>query len=470
MTHWLQRCCVLFCIGGLVAATQAREMPEFAALVERQAAVVVNISATRQTKVPKAPFLRPERDEGIPGWLQRMLPALPDVPDEGEGDRATGSGFVIGADGYILTNANVVEDASEILVRFNDKREYLARLVGTDRRTDIALLRVDARHLVQARLGDPARLRVGDWVLAIGSPFGFESSVTAGIVSAKGRSLPDESIVPFIQTDVAINPGNSGGPLFNLSGEVIGINSQIYSRTGVFMGLSFAIPIDVAMDVQTQLRQYGRVRRGRIGVLAQEVTRDMAESFGLIQPFGALVSQIDVGGPAATAGMKSGDVIVRFDGKDVKNSSDLPRIVGSVRPGAQVVVQYWRAAKLQAAKLTVAEFAEEQSAAPVRPAESSPRGTNALGLIVQDLSRDARRTTSAEAGVAIREVLGVAGRVELRQGDVVVALVLKGVTNDIRSAVHFNRMVNDLPRGTAVTLLVRRGDAQSFVGMKIPGK
>ncbi|MDP5240855.1 Do family serine endopeptidase [Uliginosibacterium sp. 31-16] len=442
-------------------------MPEFAALVEKQAPVVVNISATRQTKVPKAPFLRSERDDGIPGWLQRMLPAPPDMLDEEEDDRATGSGFVIGVEGYILTNAHVVEGASEILVRFNDRREYPGRLVGADRRTDVALLKVDARNLRQARLGDPARLRVGDWVLAIGSPFGFESSVTAGIVSAKGRSLPDESLVPFIQTDVAINPGNSGGPLFNLSGEVIGINSQIYSRTGGFMGLSFAIPIDVAMDVQAQLRQNGRVRRGRIGVLVQEVTRDMADSFGLAQPIGALVSQIDAGGPAAAAGIKSGDIIVRFDGKEVKSSSDLPRIVGGVRPGMQTVVQYWRAARLQTAQLAVAEFAEESSLVPVRQTEPSLRGANALGLIVQDLSRDERHTTS---GVAIREVLGAAGRAELRQGDVVVALVLHGAPSDIRSATHFNRMVNDLPRGSAVTLLVRRGDAQSFVAMKVPGK
>ncbi|MBS1208882.1 MAG: protease Do [Proteobacteria bacterium] len=464
----LRLACVAVCLGLSSLPASARNLPEFASLIEKQAAVVVNISATRIQTPVKAPFLRPQRD-GVPEWLRRMLPSMPEEPDEPDDDRAVGSGFVIGSEGYILTNAHVVEDASEILVRFNDKREYLARLVGTDKRTDIALLKVDASSLPQARLGNPARLRVGDWVLAIGSPFGFDSTVTAGIVSAKGRSLPDDGLVPFIQTDVAINPGNSGGPLFNLQGEVVGINSQIYSRTGGFMGLSFAIPIDVAMDVQAQLRQRGHVMRGRIGVLVQEVTRDMAESFGLPQATGALVSQVEAGGPAAGAGLKPGDVITQFDGKTVMSSNDLPRIVGATRPGVSSVLKYWRAGKAAQTSVKVAEFPEEKSARAVQVLEHPIRGANRLGMVVQDLSREQKRELATEQGAAIREVAGVAARAELRQGDVVTAVIQHGTGSEVRSAEHFNKLINGLPRSAAVTLLVRRGDTQSFVGMKVPG-
>lgn len=448
---------------------QARDLPEFAALVEKQAPVVVNISATRPHTRRKAPVLRSDRDSSVPDWLKRSSPKSQDGQgDDDDDDRAVGSGFVVSGDGFILTNAHVVDGASEILVRFTDKREYLARLVGTDRRTDIAVLKIDAKGLIQARLGDPAKLRVGDWVLAIGSPFGFESSVTAGIVSAKGRSLPDDSIVPFIQTDVAINPGNSGGPLFNMGGEVVGINSQIYSQTGGFMGLSFAIPIDVAMDVQDQLRHIGYVRRGKIGVLVQDITQDMAESFGLAQADGALVSQVEAGSPAAAAGLRTGDIIQRFDGKPVTDSSDLPRIVGASTPGRQVPVQYWRGGHAVTVTLLVAQFPDDARAVPPL-AEKMPRGANRLGLVTQDLGRDLKRTLQLDHGAAIREVAGVAARAELRQGDVVTAIVQQGVTTDIRSAAHLNQLVGRLAQGTAVTLQVRRGDTLSFVGMKVPG-
>lgn len=463
---------VLVLIAGLLigmAPVHARDLPEFAPLVEKQAPVVVNISATRVKPAAKGPGAHNRRGGKAPDWLRRLVPQTPDDESEDDdGDSAVGSGFVIGSDGYILTNAHVVEDSGEILVRFADKREFLARLVGTDRRTDIALLKVDARGLAQARLGDPARLRVGDWVLAIGSPFGFESSVTAGIVSAKGRSLPDDSLVPFIQTDVAINPGNSGGPLFNLNGEVVGINSQIYSRTGGFMGLSFAIPIDVAMNVQDQLRRTGHVQRGRIGVLVQEVTREMAESFGLAQPAGALVSQVENGGPSAAAGLKIGDVILRFDGKTVLSSSDLPRIVGACAPGRQVTLQYWRAGKVQQTTVGVVQFPEEKPARNRLP-ERTPRGANQLGLVMQDLSREQKKAMPGVQGAAIHEVAGVAARSELQQGDVVTAVIQHGANTNVRSGEQFNRLINALPQGTAVTLLVRRGDSMSFVGMKVPG-
>ena len=317
-------------------------LPDFTELVEQQGRAVVNISTTQARRAPsKLPFQIPELDESDPmfDFFRKYIPRVPEYPGPDPDNQSLGSGFIISADGYILTNAHVVEEAEEIKVRLADKREFDAVVIGADARSDVALIRIEAADLPHVVLGDPEALKVGEWVLAIGSPFGFEQSVTAGIVSAKGRSLPDENFVPFIQTDVAINPGNSGGPLFNLRGEVIGINSQIYSRTGGFMGLSFAIPIDVAMDVQQQLRTNGRVERGRIGVSIQEVTRDLADSFGLPRAAGALVSAVEPEGPAAQAGIQQGDVIVRFNERGVENSADLPRIVAAARPGAQAGVE-----------------------------------------------------------------------------------------------------------------------------------
>ena len=455
---------------GVASFAQARGLPEFAGLVEAQSAVVVNISATRQSGSLKAPALRGDTGQ-VPEWLRRWLP--PPVDESGlpeEDDHSVGSGFVIDASGYILTNAHVVEDATEILVRLVDRREYPARVLGLDRRTDIALLKVEASRLPQARLGDPARLRVGDWVLAIGSPFGFDSSVTAGIVSAKGRSLPDDSIVPFIQTDVAINPGNSGGPLFNLKGEVIGINSQIYSRTGGFMGVSFAIPIDVAMDVQAQLRQRGHVLRGRIGVLVQEVTQDIAASFGMRSAQGALVSQLESGGPAALAGLRSGDVILRFDGREVQSSNELPRIVGASRPGYRAQLQFWRDKGLQQAFVTVGAFPEEKLASIDRVEAPVARGRNPLGLVVQDLPRVQKRDGVLVQGVAIVEASGAAARAELRPGDVLLAVTTRGVSQALRSVADFNRLVQTLLPGESLTLQVMRGESQSFVGMRLPAR
>ncbi|MFA9438517.1 Do family serine endopeptidase [Uliginosibacterium sp. sgz301328] len=449
-----------------------RELPAFAELVARHGPVVVNISATQSSRAPRAPYLQNDEDSlEVPGWLRRFIPkkapSEPSTPRDEE-NQSLGSGFIIGADGYILTNAHVVEDADEILVRLFDKREFAARVIGTDKRTDIALLKVDATNLPQAVLGDPEQLRVGDWVLAIGSPFGFESSVTAGIVSAKARSLPDETLVPFIQTDVAINPGNSGGPLFNLKGEVVGINSQIYSRSGGFMGISFAIPIDVAMNVQQQLRLDGRVARGRIGVLIQDVTREMADSFRLPRAEGALVSGIDPGGPADKVGIKVGDVIQAFDGKAVANSVDLPRLVSATRPGTRAVMQLWRAGLTKQVPILIGEFPDDGAQAMQRPQPRTPVGANKLGLVTQDLSRDQKRELKLSAGASIREASGVAARAELRPGDVITAVTAQGVSTEIRSASHFNQIANGLGQGNAITLLVRRGDTQSFVGMKVP--
>src|SRR5438874_8578433 len=334
-------------LAAFSLAVQA-QLPDFTRLVEDQGNAVVNISTTQAVRRPTAalPQVPGIEDEEVLEFFRRFIPRQPGPgPAPGPGprseSRSLGSGFIISTDGYVLTNAHVVEAADEITVKFTDKREFKAKLIGADRRTDIALLKIETTAPLPAvRFGDPAKLKVGEWVVAIGSPFGFENTVTAGIVSAKGRSLPQENFVPFIQTDVAINPGNSGGPLFNLRGEVVGINSQIYSRTGGFMGLSFAIPADVALDVQKQLKEKGRVARGRIGVVIQEVTRDLATSFGLERARGALVNSVEKGSPADRAGIEASDIIIGFDGKP-ENSSDLPRLVGSTRPGSQAAVEVW---------------------------------------------------------------------------------------------------------------------------------
>jgi serine protease Do len=466
--------CGIFWAIASGSTAQPRDLPDFASLVAKQAPVVVNITATQSSRLV-SPLQHLGEDTPLPDWLRRFAPKNDpkgggdQSPSPDDDDQATGSGFIIGADGYILTNSHVVEGADEILVRLSDRREFAARVIGRDKRSDIALLKVDATGLPVAHFGSPAALRVGDWVLAIGSPFGFESTVTAGIVSAKGRSLPDETLVPFIQTDVAINPGNSGGPLFNLKGEVVGINSQIYSRSGGFMGISFSIPIDVALDVQQQLRQYGRVRRGRIGVVIQDVSRDVADSFGLQQPAGALVSAVDPDGPAVPAGIKVGDVILRFDGKPVADSVELPRIVGVARPGTRAMVQVFRGGALRDVSIVVGEFAaEDEEATPVVAPTPVPRGTNRLGLMTQDLSASQKREFKTGGGAVIKQSSGVAARAELRSGDVVTAVVARGKTEEVRSSEHFNALVNALEANTSVTLRVQRGDAVNFVGMKVP--
>jgi serine protease Do len=316
------------------------------------------------------------------------------------------------------------------------------------------------------RFGDPNRLKVGEWVVAIGSPFGFDSTVTAGIVSAKGRSLPQENFVPFIQTDVAINPGNSGGPLFNLRGEVVGINSQIYSRTGGFMGLSFAIPIDVAMDIQSQLRQYGRISRGRIGVVIQEVSKELAESFGLTKAAGALVNAVEKGGPAEKAGVESGDIILKFNGRVVEGSSDLPRIVGSTRPGARASMEVWRKGATREVTVTVGELPEDRVATRDRgKSKPTEQAANRLGLVVTDVSAEQKRELKVNGGVVVEDVRANS-RADVRPGDVITAVTSKGHTTELRSAEQFNRLVAQIDRNTALTLHVRRGESNLFVTVK----
>lgn len=446
----------------------ARDLPDFADLADRSGMAVVNISTTQSGKQGRSGVPSLEEDDPMFDFFRRFVPRTPGAPRMEPDNRSLGSGFIVSADGYVLTNAHVVDGADEIIVKLTDKREFRARLMGTDARSDVALLKIDAAGLPKVSLGDPAKLRVGDWVMAIGSPFGFENSVTAGIVSAKGRSLPQENFVPFIQTDVAINPGNSGGPLFNMKGEVVGINSQIYSRTGGFMGLSFAIPIDVAMEVQSQLRSSGRVQRGRIGVAIQEVSRELADSFTLGKPVGALVSSVEKGSPADKAGIEQGDIILRFDNRPVTVSGDLPRIVGSTRPGSKVSLQVWRKAALKDLAVVVAELPEEKvrkTAARLSRPDASP---NKLGILVVEPTFEQRRDGRfASGGVVVDAVRSASAKAsEIQSGDAILALVSKGVRTDIRGVDQFNRLVAGLDVGQTVTLLVLRGDLQTFVPLR----
>ena len=444
-------------------------LPDFTELVARQGAAVVNISTTQARQQPaRLPFQIPELDESDPmfDFFRKFIPRIPEYPGPDPDNQSLGSGFIISPDGYILTNAHVVESAEEIKVRLADKREFDAVVIGADARSDVALIRIEAKDLPHVVLGDPEALKVGEWVLAIGSPFGFEQSVTAGIVSAKGRSLPDENFVPFIQTDVAINPGNSGGPLFNLRGEVIGINSQIYSRTGGFMGLSFAIPIDVAMDVQQQLRTKGRVERGRIGVSIQEVTRDLADSFGLPRAAGALVSAVEPESPAAKAGIEQGDVIVRFNGRGVENSADLPRIVAAAQPGARVAVEIFRGGQSRSLTVDVGEWQDPEAEPEGNPAASSSAAPNRLGLELAVPTPAQRRERAIERGLIVQRAQGTAARAEIVPGDLVLAVVVGGRQVALDKLEDFDRIAAELKPGQQVTLLVRRGEATSYVSLR----
>jgi serine protease Do len=364
-----------------------------------------------------------------------------------------GSGFIISADGYVLTNAHVVKGADEVTVRLTDRRDFPAKVIGVDSRTDVALLKIEATKLPVVRVGSPDSVKVGNWVAAIGSPFGLENTVTAGIVSAKSRSLPSDSYVPFIQTDVAVNPGNSGGPLFNLSGEVVGINSQIYSRTGGYMGLSFAIPIDVAMKVKDDLLQFGKVQRGRIGVTIQQIDKDLATSFGLDRPRGALVSGIEKGGPAEHAGLKVGDVILGVNGKLVEQSIDLPRMIGEGRPGADIKVEVWRDGKAREVGVKLGETPAEK-VAEVTPAAGKP---SQLGLVVRPLTPQEMAKLNTPHGVVVERAEGPAAKAGIRAGDVIVALNSEPVDSieQMKAVVERSR--------DRVAVLVQRNATRFFV-------
>jgi serine protease Do len=377
--------------------------------------------------------------------------------------QSLGSGFIISDDGYILTNHHVIDKAEKVLVRLNDRREIEAEIVGSDQRSDVALLKVDAKDLPALDIGSSSELEVGEWVLAIGSPFGFDSTVTAGIVSAKERALPGDSYVPFIQTDVAINPGNSGGPLFNLDGEVVGINSQIYTRSGGFMGVSFSIPIDVAMEVANQLKDKGSVSRGWLGVIIQEVTRDLAESFGLDKPSGALVAQVLSDSPAEEAGFEAGDVILKFNGREIGLSAELPAQVGRIAPGETADVEVFRSGRSVNLKVTIGELPSNEELASNR-LQPEPKEKKSLGLVVQDMTADIQERTGVDTGVYVESVgQGPAGNAGVRQGDVITMLAGRSVT----SVDQLSNLVADLPGDRAVPLRVIRNGNPVFLAMRL---
>jgi len=440
---------------SLVAGGVSAQLPDFTDMVEKQAPAVVGITTTQDARQRSRGHKMPEPDEMF-DLFRRMM------PPEGQAmlppKRGQGSGFLISSDGYILTNTHVVDDVDEVVIKLNDKREFRAKVIGKDDRTDVALIKINADNLPAVRIGDPSRLRVGEWVLAIGAPFGFENSATAGIVSAKGRSLPQENYVPFIQTDVAVNPGNSGGPLFNLRGEVIGMNSQIISRSGGYMGLSFAIPIDVAMDVAEQLKTRGKVNRGRLGIVIQEVTADLAESFGLSDPKGALVADVEAGSPADKAGVQVSDIILKFDGKPVNSSIDLPRMVGATKPGTPTTLTIWRKGAQRELSVSVGEMSDEKVAAKTPEAKKS----NRAGLAVSELTREQKGILKISNGVLVEEVTGPAARAGIQSGDVIVAVN----NQEVNTPEELARLVNDTTRKSAA-LLVKRGEDAHYVSLRL---
>ena len=457
---------LLVLLSGIICGTsvQSKELPDFTDLVEKQGAAVVNISTTQIIQTPQG-IPNISEDDPFYEFFRRFAPQMPREQES----QSLGSGFIISADGYIMTNAHVVDHADKITVRLTDKREYRAKVIGADKRTDVALLKIEATSLPKINVGDPNRLKVGEWVVAIGSPFGFDNSVTAGIVSAKGRSLPQDNFVPFIQTDVAINPGNSGGPLFNMNEEVVGINSQIYTRSGGSMGLSFAIPIDVAMQVVDQLRNTGKVTRGRIGVTIQELTRELAESFGLSTPNGALVSNVEKNAPADKAGIQASDVILKFNGKPVNNSSDLPRMVAVIKPGTKVPVQLWRKGESRQVTVEVAEMPEEAKLAqsPKKPSDKAAEMISRLGIAVSELSVEQHQELQISGGLLVEDVKGSAARAAgLHPGDVLLSLG----NVPIRSLGQLNELLKQVPNGRNVAFLVRRGDGASYVAIKLDEK
>jgi len=440
-------------------------VPDFSTLVERNAAAVVNITVTG--KKPPAVVMRgiPDQDDEdnpfAPFFKQFPIPPMPHG-GKGMPTLGLGSGFIISADGYLITNHHVVDGAEKITVKLNDKREFSAKVVGSDPQSDIALLKIAATDLPTVTLGDVDSLKVGQWVFAIGAPFGLERTATKGIVSALGRSLPNDAYVPFIQTDVPINPGNSGGPLFDLTGKVVGVNSQIFSRSGGYMGLSFAIPANVAMDVVAQLKADGRVTRGWMGVSLQEVTQDLARSFNLEQPRGALVADVSADGPAATAGLKAGDIIVAYAGKPVTDSADLPPLVGSTKPGASKALTVIRDGKEREIMVTLGQLPDKDKgelALNSAPDDGSPR----LNVAVADVPAGQRG--QGEGGVRVQQVgPGPAAEAGVQPGDLLVSLN----NQKIRDAAHLRQLVKELPRGKRVPLLVKRDEGALYLAVEIP--
>ena len=464
---------ILMLTGNLAFA---EGLPDFTDLVAKQVNTVVNISAV--TEVPAHGGMGgghppiPE-DDPMYQFFKRFGVPMPDSPN-GEGqdspsneEHSTGSGFILTNDGVIMTNAHVVEGSSDLTVTLQDKRQFKAKIIGVDSKTDVAVLKINASGLTPVKIGDSSQVKVGEWVVAIGSPFGFESSVTKGIVSAIGRSLPDETLVPFIQTDVPINPGNSGGPLIDMSGSVIGINSQIYSRTGGYMGLSFAIPIKVAMHVADQLRSEGKVSRGWMGVAIQEVTPELADSFGLTRPTGALVSSIDKTGPAAAAGIHPSDIILKFSGQTITSQEDLPRVVSEAVPHSTVPVDIWRKGQLLHLTLQVGEMPTEKVSmknnVPAVPKMGHDKAAE-FGLLLGDLDEKHQNDNDTKSGVIVRRAVGMAAQAGIQSGDVILS-----VNNSlVHSPQEFDSVVTNFG-SKPLALLIKRGQNTEFVSIKPKG-
>ncbi len=455
--------------------TLAKDLPDFTELYEKQGATVVNISITQiahanPVAMPALPGMLDDENMrelfkhfGIPMPGGQGAPIM---PQQDYKTQSLGSGFIISSDGYILTNAHVVDAADEVVVKLLDKREFKAKIIGTDRRTDIALVKIEATGLPKVTIGDPTRLKVGEWVAAIGSPFGLENTMTAGIVSAKGRALPQENYVPFIQTDVAINPGNSGGPLFNLAGEVVGINSQIYSRTGGSVGLSFAIPIDVAIDVSNQLKATGKISRGWLGLAIQEVTKDLADSFGMKNTNGALIARVEKNSPAEKGGLEAGDVITKFDNKPMINSNDLPLAVGMTKPGRIVPVEILRKGVTQTLNMGVGEMPTDNTDANASSKVQPKAELNKLGLLLKELTPQQKKKLAGKNGLLVMDSQGIAAQAGIRRGDVILGLN----NNEVQSLEQFNKQVAAISLGKTVALLVLRGENTLYVPLKITTK
>ena len=452
--------------------TLARDLPDFTELYEKQGATVVNISITQVAHANPASMPGMLDDDSMQDLFKHFgipMPGgqgAPGIPPQDYKTQSLGSGFIISSDGYILTNAHVVDDADEVVVKLLDKREFKAKIIGVDRRTDVALVKIDAAGLTKVTIGDPAKLKVGEWVAAIGSPFGLENTMTAGIVSAKGRALPQENYVPFIQTDVAINPGNSGGPLFNLSGEVVGINSQIYSRTGGSVGLSFSIPIDVAIDVSNQLKTNGKISRGWLGIAIQEITKDLADSFGMKNTNGALIASVEKNSPAEKGGLEPGDVITKFDNKPIVISSDLPRAVGMTKPGKIVPVEVLRKNAVKTLNMGVGEMPTDTSEATATPKAPAKPDVNKLGLVLKELSPQQKKKLLGRNGLLVVDAQGVAAQAGIRRGDVILGLN----NSEVQSLDQFNKQVAAIGNGKTVALLVLRGENTLYIPLKATAK
>jgi serine protease Do len=435
-------------------SVRATQFPDFTRIVEQNGPAVVNVAVSRSAQAGAGPRQTPQ-DDPFSEFFRRFAPPVP--KGDPDAKRGQGSGFIVSADGIVLTNAHVVADADQISVKLTDRREFEAKVIGIDKRTDVAVLRIDATNLPVVKIGDPASLKVGEWVAAIGSPFGFENTITSGIVSAKARSLPDENYVPFIQTDVAVNPGNSGGPLFNMDGEVVGINSQIFSRTGGYMGLSFAIPIDVAMQIRDELMAHGKVTRGRLGVQIQDINQSLAQSFGMPKVQGALISTVEADSPAAKAGLKSGDVVLAVNGKEISRLSELPAAIAAIKPGTQARLEIWRDGSKQIVSVRIGELSEQVAAS----GEARPVDDTKLGLALRELSPEEKSRLDIDSGLIVESASGPAAKAGIQRGDVILALNRE----TIKSVDQLKSLVKKTDK--TIALLIQRNDMRMYVPVLI---